>query len=488
MAEFPVAVAGYTASRRIDSGGMAEVYLARHPATDRQVALKLMKASVADRANARQRFMLEVKTLGALSHENIVSIIDAGVADDGRPFLVMDFIDGQSLRAVLRLERALSPSRACLIASQIARALDYVHAQGVAHRDLKPENVLLVPNSDGSERVVLIDFGIACCFDLEHEQTKLTETGNMLGTPQYMSPEQARGEPDVGPETDIHALGTLLYEMLVGKPPHSGETRQAALHHVLFHRPEPLPSQLKAALPEAAPLIERSLDKARERRPTAGEFAAALQPRVTRFNDLDSSLDTLESAPALEYAPATPRRTWTPYAVGALALGVGLGAGWQGHAVKFKRQQERLSKSQLAQTTAMQQGQTPSVSAEPVLASDGLELPEVVSMSGPELQRPRAEAAESLERPASLEPAQAESPPSARNQQPLAHQLPLTHKPLARKPATQRSTSSVATPPPTLPSTPAVAPTNDVRTLDTARRTKSLAERMMGNPYSEKNK
>ena len=212
VARLSAALAGqYVIERELGAGGMATVYLARDIKHDRQVALKVLRPELAAVLGA-DRFVVEIKTTAALQHPHILPLFDSGTADSFL-YYVMPFIDGETLRARLDRERQLGVEEAVRIAREVADALDYAHRHGVIHRDIKPENILL---HDG--RPMVADFGIALAVSAA-AGGRMTETGLSLGTPHYMSPEQAMGEREITPKADIYALGCVLYEMLTAEPP-----------------------------------------------------------------------------------------------------------------------------------------------------------------------------------------------------------------------------------------------------------------------------
>jgi serine/threonine protein kinase len=466
VSEAPVVVSGYAACRRIAAGGMAEVFVARHPVTNRQVALKLMKSTLSDRINARERFLREVKTLGVLRHENIVGIIDAGVESD-RPFLVLEYVEGRNLRAHLQDDGALPQSRACAIALQVARALEHVHGYGVTHRDLKPENVLLTTLADSSERAVLIDFGIARAGEVDVGSDKLTETGCTLGTPHYMSPEQARGELDIGTATDMHALGALLYEMLTGDPAYPGETRQAALHRVLYHRPEPLPATIRVNAPELVTLVERCLEKPPDKRPTASQVVEVLQRLVRQpLDSFDSALQTHPEQPvAAVHAVELKSKPWLGRVASAIVmLAVGVGMGWTVRAVTATHRLSSADASAPSQVPAVQ-------SADPV---ESLEtVPSVIS-------KPQFSGVSSAPK----------TDPSALPSAPDVPQLPHVDRPQSARNKLRGSLPATPRPPPravAVPSTsmPAMTSTADTTAATEEGRPERLAKPFLANPYDD---
>jgi serine/threonine protein kinase len=207
----------YRIERELGQGGMATVYLAQDLKHDRKVALKVLKPELAAVLGA-ERFLAEIKTTANLQHPHILPLHDSGTVD-GTVFYVMPFVQGESLRDRLTREKQLPIADAVRLGGEVAGALDYAHRQGIIHRDIKPENILL---HDG--RALVADFGIALAASRTEGGTRMTETGMSLGTPHYMSPEQAMGERTLDARSDIYALGCVVYEMVSGEPPHSGPT------------------------------------------------------------------------------------------------------------------------------------------------------------------------------------------------------------------------------------------------------------------------
>src|SRR5512144_2982491 len=203
--------------------------LARDRKHDRRVALKMLDPELGAVLGV-ERFLAEIKVTANLQHPNLLPLFDSGEAD-GLLFYVMPFVDGESLRSRLQREKQLPIDEALRLASAIAAALDYAHRHGVIHRDLKPENILL---QDGQPLVA--DFGIALAVS-NAGGNRITQTGLSLGTPHYMSPEQATGDREIDGRTDVYSLGAVTYEMLVGEPPHDGKTSQAIIAKVLTDKP-----------------------------------------------------------------------------------------------------------------------------------------------------------------------------------------------------------------------------------------------------------
>ena len=259
----------YRIERELGRGGMATVYLAFDTRHDRRVAVKVLHPELAA-ALGGERFLAEIKTTANLQHPHILPLHDSGEAD-GLLFYVMPFIDGESLRDRLTRERQLPIDDALRIAREVADALGYAHANGVIHRDIKPENILL----QGGHALVA-DFGIALA--VQHAGgARMTQTGLSLGTPQYMSPEQAMGEKSIDARADLYALGAVTYEMLSGEPPFTGPTVQSIVAKVINDVPRPLDELRKSVPPHVADAVARALEKLpADRIGSAKEFAAAL--------------------------------------------------------------------------------------------------------------------------------------------------------------------------------------------------------------------
>src|SRR5688500_8218562 len=260
----------YRIERELGTGGMATVYLAEDVRHRRKVALKVLHPELSA-VLGPDRFLKEIELTASLQHPHILPLFDSGSAD-GQLFYVMPFVDGETLRTRLERERQLPIADAVRLATEVADALSYAHGRGVVHRDIKPENILL----QGGHALVA-DFGIALAVQQAGGQ-RMTQTGLSLGTPQYMSPEQAMGERTVDARSDIYSLAAVTYEMLVGEPPFTGPTVQTIVAKVLTERPI-APTALRDTVP--AP-VERAILKALAKLPadrfaSAEKFAEALQ-------------------------------------------------------------------------------------------------------------------------------------------------------------------------------------------------------------------
>jgi serine/threonine protein kinase len=293
----------YRLDDEIGAGGMATVYLAHDIRHDRRVAVKVLRPELAAVIGA-ERFLAEIKLTANLQHPHILPLFDSGEADSFL-FYVMPFVAGESLRDRLRREKQLPVTDAVRIATEVASALDYAHRHGVVHRDIKPENILL---HEGQAMVA--DFGIALAAS-KAGGDRMTETGMSLGTPHYMSPEQAMGEREITARSDVYALGAVLYEMLTGDPPFTGSTAQAIVARVVTETPRPLLPQRHTIPPHIEAAVLTALEKLpADRFGTAAEFAEALaSPKYTAA--------TTVASPAA--APAK-RRRWNPLMIAAIAV------------------------------------------------------------------------------------------------------------------------------------------------------------------------
>jgi serine/threonine-protein kinase len=243
----------YTIERELGAGGMASVYLAQDVKHDRKVAIKVLKPELAAVLGA-ERFVQEIKTTASLQHPHILPLHDSGEAD-GFLYYVMPYIEGETLRDKLDRETQLGIEEAVKITTEVADALDYAHRQNVIHRDIKPENILL---HDG--RPMVADFGIALAVSAA-AGGRMTETGLSLGTPHYMSPEQATAEKDLTNRSDIYSLGAVLCEMLTGSPPHVGSSAQQIIMKIVTEEAQPVTMTRKAVPPNVAAAVAKALEK-----------------------------------------------------------------------------------------------------------------------------------------------------------------------------------------------------------------------------------
>jgi eukaryotic-like serine/threonine-protein kinase len=322
LSRLTAALAGrYRIERELGHGGMATVYLARDEKHQRNVALKVLLPELGAVLGV-ERFLAEIRVTAHLQHPHLLPLFDSGEAG-GRLFYVMPYVEGESLRTRLERERLLPVDDALSIAIAVAGALDYAHRHGVIHRDLKPENVLL---HEGQPLVA--DFGIALAVSNAGGQ-RVTQTGLSLGTPAYMSPEQATGDRAIDGRTDVYSLGAVLYEMLTGDPPHTASTAQAILARVLTEKPRAVRT-IRDTVPVT---VEAAIDKALAKLPadrfvSAGEFAEALQGRGLLVDTYASTRLSSELHARLSFATlATSRPVLGTALVAATALALW---GWLG--------------------------------------------------------------------------------------------------------------------------------------------------------------
>jgi serine/threonine-protein kinase len=261
----------YQIVRRIGEGGMGAVYEAKHTVIGKRVAVKVLLEKFLAKSDFVARLLQEARLASSIGHEHIVDVTDFGTTSDGRSFVVMEFLDGESLAELAMREAPLPIERSLGIARQVASALGAAHAKGIFHRDVKPENIYLVRRGD-ADFVKVVDFGISKAVkpggDEGGEGYRLTHTGLLLGTPLYMSPEQARGEEDLDHRVDIWALGVLLYECLTGEVPFRANNYLGIISQVLTHDPTP-PSKLRPELGIAdavETVVMRAMEKDRARR------------------------------------------------------------------------------------------------------------------------------------------------------------------------------------------------------------------------------
>ncbi len=282
----------YAIKRQLGEGGMATVYLAHDIKHDRKVAVKLLRPELSAILGG-ERFLHEIKVTGNLQHPNILPLYDSGEAygpDKSGPYLyyVMPLVEGDTLRDKLNREKQLGVDETVEIAKSVAAALDYAHRHDVIHRDIKPENILI---QDG--QALVADFGIALAVS-QAGGTRLTETGLSLGTPHYMSPEQATGDRELDARSDVYSLGAMVYEMLVGEPPHLGNSVQAIIAKILSSEPEPVTAQRATIPPNVDAAVHKALNKTpADRFTSAAEFADALTNPAF-------ALPNTQVAPALE--------------------------------------------------------------------------------------------------------------------------------------------------------------------------------------------
>jgi len=334
----------YRIVEKLASGGMGDVYKAVHKELDKRVAIKVMKRELGNAPDFVERFKREAVACSHIGQHNIVDISDFGRTADGRFYFVMEYLEGQTLAALLRSEQRLSVERAVKICLQISRALGAAHSRGIVHRDLKPDNVIIMQQEDRPDFVKVLDFGVAKVSENESSSAGITTTGAgmLMGTPQYMSPEQASALP-VDSRSDIYSLGLILYELVTGHPTFQGETPSMVIAAQIHQSPPPMitPAGVAPVPPELEAIVMRMLLKRPQDRPQSmTEVLTALDHVIhgtspTTVPAAAALVSPATTAP-LTVTPATqsqreylPTRSRLPFALG---LGVAVAAiatvGW----------------------------------------------------------------------------------------------------------------------------------------------------------------
>ena len=321
----------YQIVRRIGEGGMGAVYEAKHTVIGKRVAVKVLLEKFLAKSDFVARLLQEARLASSIGHEHIVDVTDFGTTSDGRSFVVMEFLDGESLAELAMREAPLPIERSLGIARQVASALGAAHAKGIFHRDVKPENIYLVKRGD-ADFVKVVDFGISKAVkpggDEGGEGYRLTHTGLLLGTPLYMSPEQARGEEDLDHRVDIWALGVLLYECLTGEVPFRANNYLGIISQVLTHEPTP-PSKLRPELGISGAVeavVMRAMEKDRTRRYAT---MAEVERDLERLLAGDQNVGFVPRAAATAKAATAPKR-WPLLAAGGAVLvaAIAIDLGW----------------------------------------------------------------------------------------------------------------------------------------------------------------
>ena len=238
------AIAGYVLDGEIGRGGMGIVYAATHPLIGKRVAIKILSRELGSDRVALERFLLEARSVNAIGHPNIVDTFDFGILPDGRQYLVMDLLIGETLRTRLRRGR-LPIEEASIILDEVASALGAAHSKGIIHRDLKPDNVFVVVVPGRTPEIKLLDFGLVKLTTTSADGVERTRSGAIVGTPNYMSPEQARAKGRLDHRTDIYALGVLAFEMIAGELPY---IRDNALDTLIAHVQDEIPTRTRSSI------------------------------------------------------------------------------------------------------------------------------------------------------------------------------------------------------------------------------------------------
>src|SRR5437764_1378422 len=325
--DVPQVIAGrFRIEREIGTGGMGTVYLATHLGLERPVAVKIIKREFVDDADVSDRFLREARTMAKLRHPNAAMIFDAGNLPDGRHFIVMEFVEGETLSQALTREGHFSALKAVNIATEICDVLEEAHRIGIIHRDLKPSNILL-----GKRGVCVLDFGVAKVLASSAESTfthASTGSGQLIGTPRYMSPEQCLGQR-VGARSDLYSLGVLLYEMLAGRPPFTDPLASAVLVRQATAPPPPLP-KLRDDLPrDLIVAVHTLLAKRPEDRPQNAKAAQKLLEKsiarpsrvVPESQPFSSTVAAFNTGRSLFFRAVTPLAMIAVIGLGLLVWG-----------------------------------------------------------------------------------------------------------------------------------------------------------------------
>jgi len=315
----------YLVKRQIGQGGMGAVFEATHMLIGKRVAVKVLLEKYAEREAIVARLKKEAQLASSIGNEHIIDINDIGNTDDGRTFVVMEYLDGESLAECLAREHELPEQRTLRIASQAASALGAAHAEGIVHRDIKPENLFLLKRKD-LDFVKVVDFGISKSLRAtgEHEEAqRLTQTGMVLGTPLYMSPEQARGDEDLDQRVDIYALGVIMYEAITGRVPFAGTNYLSVISQVLNEEPKPLREIRPDVSEELEAIISKAMSKDRTLRYDDAE--AMLKDITSVLEDPTHSTERARiTGPRKKFAQRANGVPRTALAIGGIGIAVAL--------------------------------------------------------------------------------------------------------------------------------------------------------------------
>jgi serine/threonine-protein kinase len=313
----------FLVTKQIGQGGMGAVYEATHTLINKRVAVKVLLEKYAQREQIVTRLKKEATLASSIRNEHIIDITDIGNTADGRTFVVMEYLEGESLAECLAREHELPEQRLLRIASQAASALAAAHAKGIVHRDIKPENLFLLKRNN-ADFVKVVDFGISKSLRASTEEEaaqRLTQTGMVLGTPLYMSPEQARGDEDLDHRVDIYALGVIMYEAIAGRVPFAGTNYLSVISQVLNEEPKPVREIRPDVSEELEAIISKAMAKDRTQR--YEDAAAMLQDLTLLLEDPTHSTERAKiTGPRrrMPKAPTIPRIAW---AIGGIGIAIG---------------------------------------------------------------------------------------------------------------------------------------------------------------------
>lgn len=333
-----VVAASYRIVRHIGSGGSSHVFEAEHVRLGKRFAIKLLRPELAPNRRTAQRFRREARAVARLPNEHIVSVVDCGELEDCTPYLVMELLDGEDLRALLNREGQLPVRRALSLIVDACRGLTAVHHAGLVHRDLKPENLFITRRSSGEDWCKVLDFGVA-----KMESSLSTAENAIVGTARYMAPEQLADSAAVGPATDVYALGAILYECLAGQAVINGSTVQEVMYRIMNAEPMPL-SRVAPSVPRAiASVIERCLHKSPKARPASTAELAELLQLAASVPSPSASTDATLADDATRPPPTRQRHNTSGLLLaGALIATLGSAClGWFAHVASSSRASDR---------------------------------------------------------------------------------------------------------------------------------------------------
>ena len=290
----------YRILKLLGKGGMGSVYLGRHETIGRKVAVKFLHSELAKQKEFLERFHREARAAVSIGHRNVIEVLDLGVSAENEPYLVMEYLEGESLAKLIRRCAPLSLAAACAVLDPTLRALSAAHKKGIIHRDLKPENIFLVNQGKDPPLIKLIDFGISKFVD-SGEATRLTRTGSLIGSPSYMPPEQVQGKQQLDHRADLYAAGVIFYEMLTGKLPFNAAHSHALLLSIITEPFIPPKEAYPDFQDEAAPLIAALLSKNPDHRPaSAEEVLDKWLKKLNGYSDRETHLSMLVTDITLE--------------------------------------------------------------------------------------------------------------------------------------------------------------------------------------------
>ena len=279
-------IGNYQVLRLIGSGAFGDVYFGKHPGIDKAVAIKVLDAEMATNQEIVARFNAEARAVNMINHPNIVQVFDFGQLPDGRYYIVMEFLNGQDLTELIVQKAPFAIRDTVAILRQIAAGLEAAHKRGIIHRDLKPDNIIVLDDEEGKQVVKILDFGIAKLADGSLTGSHKTSAGVILGTPLYMSPEQASGSIDeIGPASDVYGLGVITYRMLSGRFPLDGDSPREVLFKQVTELPRPLSKVTRGLSPRICEVVHRALEKSPKKR-----YSSAL----AFFQDFEAAANLLD--------------------------------------------------------------------------------------------------------------------------------------------------------------------------------------------------